>query len=124
MSASPTTERAGVSVDALSATQFQDELRIVARNDRPLVIADPLAAAVTQIEQHPSFAQSRLLTRILTALTYSDGVFRRAELASFDSPTRGLVLALMADFRAGTAPREAWIKAVDAAKAAQLAAEA
>ena len=109
--------------DALNAAEFPNELRQSARLDRPLVIADPLAAALAQIEQHPSFAQSRLLTRILSALTYADGTFRRAELSTLDLPTRGLALALVNSSAEGSAPREAWVKAVDAANAAQLAAE-
>jgi hypothetical protein len=107
----------------LSAAEFQDELRHSARLDRPLVIPDPLAAALTQIEQHPSFAQSRLLTRILSALTYSEGTFRRAELSTLDLPTRGLAVALVNSCAEGVAPRDAWVKTVDAANAAQLAAE-
>ena len=111
------------SSDALNASEFQTELRQSARLDRPLVIADPLAAALAQIEQHPLFAQSRLLTRILSSLTYADGTFRRAELSTLDLPTRGLALALLDSSAAASAPRDAWVKAVDAANAAQLAAE-
>ena len=111
------------SADALTAAEFQDELRQSARLDRPLEVADPLAAALAQIEQHPSFAQSRLLTRILSALTYSEGTFRRAELATFDLPTRGLAVALVKSCAEGIAPRDAWVKTVDAAHAAQLAAD-
>jgi hypothetical protein len=125
VSASPISGRSGS--DALTAAEFQDEVRLSARLDRPLVIEDPLAAALEQIQQHPFFAQSRLLARILTALTYSEGSFRRAEIASFDLPTRGLVVALIAECAEcaeGGAPREAWVKAVTAANAAQLAAEA
>ena len=110
--------------DALTAAEFQDELRKSARFDRPLTVADPLAAALIQIEQHPSFAQSRLLTRILSALAYSEGAFRRAEVSTLDLPTRGLVLALMNACSTDVVPREAWIKAANAANTAQLASEA
>jgi len=37
---------------------------------------------VKKIEQNPAFSQSRLLTRVLAALTYEMGEFRRAEIAS------------------------------------------
>jgi hypothetical protein len=114
----------GSSADALTAAEFQNELKASARLDRALVIADPLAAAVAQIQQHPSFAQSRLLTRILIALAHGEGSFRRAELSTLDLPSRGLAVALVKEHTEGTSPREAWVKAVDAANAAQLAAEA
>jgi hypothetical protein len=116
--------RSGAGPDALSALEFQDELRRIARLDVRASVAHPLSAAVEQIERHPAYTQSRLLTRILTALTYATGQFRQAEVATLDSPTRALVIALMDDCRAGTTPHAEWIKAVNAANAAELAAGA
>ena len=77
---------------------------------------------VKKIEQNPAFTQSRLLTRILTALTYQTGEFRRAEAAALDLDTLSTVITLMDACSAGTLTREAWIHAVDSANAAQLAA--
>lgn len=109
--------------ELLSAVRFQEELRRVARffRSRPPV-GDPLDATVRKIEQNPAFAQSRLLTRILTALTYEQGEFRRAEVSALDAETLAMVVTLMDVHAAGTSTREDWVRAADAAKAAQLAA--
>ena len=109
-------------VETLSAIEFQDELRRIARFDRPSAIEHPLNAAVAQIEQNPAFAQSRLLTRILGALATGQGEFRRAELATLDTATRKIVIALIDAARAGTATPAQWGKAVATAHAAELAA--
>lgn len=110
-------------VDRLSALEFEQELRRIARLDRPLALENPLGAAVEQIARNPAYTQSRLLTRILSALTYDGGDFRRAELSALDSATRGIVIALMDACRAGTTVRAQWVSAVDAANAAQSSAE-
>jgi len=102
--------------------RFQDELRRAARYCPRLPAGDPLAAAVKKIQQNPAFAQSRLLTRILTALTYQKGEFRRAEAAALDVDTLSIVITLMDICSAGTLAREEWTHAVDAANAAQLGA--
>jgi hypothetical protein len=107
----------------LSAVRFQEELRRVTRYRPSLLVGDPLDAAVRKIEQNPAFAQSRLLTRMLAALTYQQGEFRRAEIAAFDSDTLAMVITLMDAYAAGTTTRENWVRAVDAAKAAQLGVE-
>ena len=70
-----------------SGPRFLEELRRVARYGRALPVGDPLAAAVRRIENGPAFAQSRRLTRILAALTYQVGEFRRANIAALDSAT-------------------------------------
>ena len=102
---------------------FQDELRRSVHFFRPRPASgDPLARTLKQIEQNPTYAQSRLLTRILAALTYQEGEFRRAEAASLDSEALFMVIDLMDAYAAGTPAREEWIRAVAAAKAAQLAA--
>lgn len=66
--------------------------------------------------------QSRLLTRILTALTFQRGEFRRAEVASLDSETLAMVITLMDAYASGRSAREEWVRAVGAAEAAQLGA--
>lgn len=102
----------------MSALQFEEELRHVARFDVRPPVENPLAEAVQRIKDNPAFTQSRLLTRILTALTYQRGEFRRAEASALDSATLGIVIALMNAARAGTTARDDWINAVTAADAA------
>ena len=109
-------------VELLSVPRFLEELRRVARYGRALPVGDPLAAAVRRIENSPALAQSRLLTRILTALTYQQGEFRRAEVAALDSETLAMVSTLMDAHAAGKSAREDWVRAADAAKAAELGA--
>jgi len=105
----------------LSPIQFLQEMRHVIRFRVQQVVENPLAEAVKRIEQNPAHTQSRLLTRILAALTYQEGKFRQAELASFDAATFAMVITLMDAHTSGMFPREEWIQAVDASKAAQLA---
>ena len=114
--------RAAGAVELLSISRFQEELRRAARYCPRLPSGEPLAAAVRKIQQNPAFAQSRLLTRILSALTYQQGEFRRAEAAALDLDTLSIVITLMDACSAGTLAREDWIHAVDAANAAQFAA--
>jgi len=109
--------------ELLSAARFQEELRRVTRFRAGLPVGDPLDAAVRKITQNPAFTQSRLLARILAALTYQQGEFRRAEIAGFDSDTLAMVITLMDAHAAGTSAREEWIGAVDAVKAALLGAQ-
>jgi len=108
--------------ELLSPAGFEEELRRVARFRTRIPVTGLLDAAVRRIEANPAFAQSRLLTRILTALAYREGEFRRAELSALDVATLDIVIALMDACAAGTSPREDWVRAVDAAKAAQLGA--
>lgn len=105
--------------ELLSATRFQEELRRVARFGSRILVGDPLAAAVRKITQNPAFTQSRLLARMLSALTYQKGEFRRAEVAAFDSETLAMAIALMDAHTAGTSTRDEWKCAVDRAIAAQ-----
>jgi hypothetical protein len=109
--------------ELLTPARFEEELRRIARYRPRLAIGDPLDAAVKKIEQNPAFTQSRLLTRILAALTYQQGEFRRAEIASLDSATLDMVITLMDAHAAGTTTREEWVCAVDLAQAAQLGAQ-
>jgi hypothetical protein len=112
-----------VATELLSIPRFLEELRLIARYRPALALADPLDAAVKKIEKNPAFAQSRLLTRILAALTYQQGEFRRAEVAAFDSDTLAMVIMLMNAQAAGTTTREEWVCAVELARAAELAAQ-
>lgn len=108
-----------VSREVLSAVQFQEALRHITRFRRYPPVADPLSAAVAKIRLNPSFLQSRLLARVLSALVHGLGEFRRAELAAFDSETLATVISLMDVHAAGTLTREDWVKAADEATAAQ-----
>ena len=112
-------KRAAGAVELLSIIQFQDELRRAGRfSPRPPTPA-ALAAVVHRIVQNPAYAESRLLTRILAALTYQEGEFRRAEAAVLDVNSLTMAVALMDEHAAGTSSREDWIRAVDTARAAQ-----
>lgn len=109
-------------LELLSITRFQEELRRAARFRSGPSVGSPLDAAVKRIENSPAFTQSRLLTRVLAALAYQEGEFRRAEIAAFDAETLVMVINLMDARAAGTATPEEWISAVDAARAAQAGA--
>lgn len=113
---------AAAALELLSIPRFFEELRRVARARSGPPIGDPLAAAVRRIENGPAFTQSRLLTRILAALTHQQGEFRRAEVAALDSETLAMVITLMDAHAAGSSTREDWVHAVDAARAAELGA--
>lgn len=108
--------------ELLSPAQFQEELRHVMRFREHPAIADPLASALGRIELNPAFAQSRLLTRILVALTYGEGGFRRAEIGGLDAETLAMVITLMDAFASGVTSRAEWVSAVDAARAAEVGA--
>lgn len=110
--------RAGARSDTLTAVEFNDELRHVTRLDAHLTIDDPLSAALVEIEAHPYNLQSRVLSRMLSALTYGAGDFRLAEISALDVPTRRIVLALSDACVSGTTPHDAWVRAVDAAQLA------
>lgn len=109
--------------ELLSPVRFQEELRRVAHFFRSRhLLGDPLDATVRKIEQNPAFAQSRLLTRILAALVYQEGEFRRAEISALDADTLAMVISLMDVHAEGTSTREEWVHAAEAAKTAQLGA--
>ncbi len=106
--------------ERLNAAQFQEALRQAARFRAGPPIDDPLAQAVERIEQNPAFSQSRLLARLLVALTYQKGEFRRAEIAGLDAPTVALAIGVMDAFGAGTFATAEWEAAVSKATAAGL----
>ncbi|HEY7657150.1 MAG TPA: hypothetical protein VH881_09835 [Burkholderiales bacterium] len=104
--------------ELLSVGRFVDALRHVTRFRSSPLIGDPLDAAVRRIENNPAFSQSRILARLLAALTYEMGEFRRAEISAFDSETLAMAIALMDAHAAGTSTRDEWARAVDRAIAA------
>jgi hypothetical protein len=106
--------------ELLSAARFQEELRRIARYSTRVLTGDPLEIALSKVKQNPAFTQCRLLARVLAALAYQRGEFRRAELAAFDSETLALVIALMDKYAAATSSREKWIDAVAQAETALL----
>jgi hypothetical protein len=108
--------------ERLSVDRFLEALRRIVPARPALPIEKPLDVVLRQIEKAPAFTQSRLLTRVLVALTSRQGEFRRAEVSAFDSKTLALVIALMDAHAAGTTTREEWTCAVELANAAQLAA--
>lgn len=105
--------REASATELLSVGRFLDALRHVTRFRSSPLIGDPLDAAVRRIENNPAFSQSRILARLLAALTYEMGEFRRAEISAFDSETLAVALALMDARAAGTSTREEWKCAVD-----------
>jgi len=105
--------------EMLSAVRFQEELRRIPRYGLPVPAGDPLAAAVKSIELNPTYSQSRLLTRVLSALAGGQGEFRRAEIATFDTPTLAMVISLMDVHAGGIVTDMAWHDAASAALAAQ-----
>ena len=108
--------------ELLSGARFQEVLRGISRYRSCVPVGDPLDVAVKKILDNPAFTQSRLLARMLVALTYQQGEFRRAEAATFDSDTLTMVITLMDVHAAGTSSREQWVRATEEAKAALLAA--
>ena len=104
--------------DVMSFVLFQVELRRASRFcPRPLA-ADPLAAALLKIERNPAHTQSRLLMRILAALTHQEGDFRRAEASTLDADCLAIAVTLMEAKAAGTILPEEWTRAVATARAA------
>jgi hypothetical protein len=102
-------------------TRFQEELRRGVQVSAPAAFPDPLNDVVQSIERNPAFPQSRLLTRLLSALISQAGEFRSAEVFAFDTKTRAMVVALLDAFAAGIPARDDWQRAVDSANAAQSA---
>lgn len=114
-------ERPASMDEVLSCGAFQAELRRIARFWPGSSAGNPLNDVVKRIEANPAFTQSRLLTRVLTALTHQRGEFRRAEIAVFNAGTLVMIIALIDAYEAGTSTREQWLNAVDLALAAEPA---
>jgi predicted NAD/FAD-binding protein len=105
----------------LSVQQFEQELRRAARFVAQVAVADPLQALLQKIIEHPAYTESRLLTRLLAAITSQHGEFRLAEAAVFDARTLALAVGLLDMRRTGSVSDAQLRLAVDAASAAQLA---
>ena len=108
---------AGVT-EVMSLAEFQEELWHIARFELSASVPNPLSAAVQKITDNPALAQTRLLGRVLRALTDESGEFRRADASAFDTATLRLLVALMNAARAGTYTRAEWLAAVTAAESA------
>lgn len=105
-------------------SQFQAELRRVARLVPKLCVEDPLAAIVQIVVKNPAFTQSRLLARLLSALACQHGEFRLAEAAVFDSATLALIVGLMDGLAQGKISESQCRAAVLVSDAAQLSVNA
>jgi hypothetical protein len=105
----------------LSVQQFEQELRRAARFVPQVAVTDPLQALIQKIVEHPAHTESRLLTRLLGALTCQHGEFRLAEAAVFDARTLALAVGLLDMRRTGNVSDAQLRLAVDTASAAQLA---
>lgn len=113
------TDNASSAVGRLSFEMFCSELRHVARFITAAAPANPLEAVLTAIRGNPALSQARLLTRMLAAYAGRQVSFRSAEVAAFDREHLGLVVALMNTHNAGTLSESEWLRAADAADAAQ-----
>ena len=102
----------------MSLEEFQAELRRTARFAEKESPRDVLAATVQHVCDNPAFSQSRLLGRMVRALTDGRGEFRAAEVSAFDAPTLRLVVALMNAALAGTHTRADWLNAAASVRAA------
>lgn len=107
--------------ETLSVTRFQEELRRGVQTPAPTAFPNALADVVQSIERNPAFPQSRLLTRLLSALVSQVGEFRSAEVFAFDTKTRALVVAMLDGFASGIPGRDEWQRAIESAVAAQRA---
>lgn len=107
----------------MTALQFQEELRRIARFELPATMQNPLEAAVQKVQANPALTQSRILGRVLTAIVDGAGEFRRAEASALDSENLRLVVALMNTDQAGSRSRKEWLDAAAAVGAARLHAD-
>lgn len=121
MSDQPPARAADANHEPLSVARFQEELRRGVQTLAPLAFPNALADVVLSIERNPALPQSRLLTRLLSALITQVGEFRSAEVFAFDTQTRAMVVALLNDFAKGVPGRDEWQRAADSAHAAQRA---
>ncbi len=94
--------------DVMSLSQFECELRRIARFETNSPAVNGLGEAVEKIKANPTLTESRLLVRVLRALADQRGEFRRAEMSGFDSRTLRMVIALMNAARDGTNTPEEW----------------
>ena len=106
------------STEVMSLSQFDSELRRIARFETNLPAASALHEAVEKIKASPTLTESRLLARLLRALAHQSGEFRQAETSAFSSTMLKTVVALLNAARDGIHTREEWMRAVETAKAA------
>ena len=104
--------------EVMSVLEFGDELRRVGRYSARPSSANPLSQVVQMIKDNPAFAQSRLMLRVLTALAYQRGEFRRPEASALDSVTLSLAIQLFNAAGAGSIPQADWVNAVTATEMA------
>ena len=123
MTEQPSASRAFALGDVMTAVQFQEELKRIARFEPVQAVENPLDDALRKIKANPALAQARILGRFLGALASGHGDFRRAEASALDSATLRLVVALMNDDKAGTRSRREWLDAAAAADVARLDAD-
>jgi len=102
--------------DIMTALQFQEELRRIARFEPVREMEHPLDDAVLKIRANPALSQSRILGRFLNALASGTGEFRRAEASALDSASLRLAVALMNADKAGTLSRRQWLDAAGAVR--------
>jgi len=99
--------------DDLSLAQFEQELSRFAHSRKSEPKDDALGHVIGLVKENPSHARSRLLARILSALSGMQASFRPAEVGSLDSSTIGLVQQLIVLRRTGTVKPETWTSAAD-----------
>ena len=110
-----------MSEELISAVQFQDEMQREARSHHLASVEDPLGKLIAKIEGGPAFAQSRLLTRILVALSERSGTFRRADLMLLAMDSLGVVNSLLEGHAAGRITLDECTRAAGRATAAAAA---
>jgi len=115
---SPSERALDGSNDLMSGPQYLAALRQVVGFREQAAVSDPLREVVDRISADPHMLQSRLLMRILVALTSGAGAFRRAELAALDAPTHALVLGMMNIRASDLQGQTEWDHAVMLAEAA------
>lgn len=103
--------------DCLSLDQFESELRRFTQSRPVIPVAEPLDRVLKLIEPNPALSRSRLLVRILSALSGRHAEFRYAEVASLDSATISIVMQLMEARRGGATAQQDWVHAADKANA-------
>lgn len=121
MSDQPHWRAAVANNEPMSVARFEVELRRGVQSLAPMAYPNALADVVQSIKRDPALPQSRLLTRLLSALITQVGEFRSAEVFAFDTKMRAVVVALLNDFASGVPARDEWQRAFDSADAAQRA---
>ncbi len=111
---------AAEALEQQSFMSFQDALRHLTRFMTGTALENPLDVAAKRIESNPAFAQSRLLTRLLAAMSIQRGEFRLEEISVFDKDTLSVIVALLNTHDTGAATPADWQSAVNRAQTAQF----